>query len=347
MTSDPVARFLASRNQNQAVSARIRPMGTGELIDNSIRIYRKFGYLFLRTAAIPSLLCLASVSFVDSYVLPGLMRSDDQGNFVTHLGNVSGALGMSVFVGGPLFLAGLAYLTGVIVGIVADWMVGNVVYPEASHAASIRALPRMMFNMFREFVFALSGLVIATAVLLAGEWLASVTPDSEFFSGILVLIGILGEVAGFAVAVWFIARSALVAPVTILEGLSGRAAAKRSNELARPKINLGSQVPRLTTTYFFSVMISGLLWIGITVSFRLLGISGFVAGLARSSAVGHLIRAAFAMLPLYCTFLVTLPIWANLVTLVYLDRRIRLDGLDIEILGRTLEKASRSSRFEL
>jgi hypothetical protein len=325
----------------------MRPMGTGELIDNSLRIYRKFGSLFLRTAAIPSLLCLASVSFVNSYVVPGLMRSDDQGNFVTHLGNVSVALGTSVLVGGPLFLAGLAYLTGAIVGIVADWMVGNVVDPQASHAASLRALPRMMFNLFREFVIALSGSLIATTVILTGEWLASVTPDSEFFSGIIVLIGVFGEFAGIAVGVWFISRSALVAPVTILEGLSGQAAAKRSTELARPKTNLQSQVPRLTSTYFFALVISGLIWVGITMSFRILGISGFIAELAGGSAPGHLFRAAFNMIPLYCTFLVALPIWANLVTLVYLDRRIRFDGLDIEILGRTLEKASRSSRFEL
>src|ERR1700735_1411383 len=108
VTSDPVFRYLSQRGAKFDRKNRMRIMNSSEVLDMALRIYQRLGLTFLRLTVVPALLCLASIGFVQNYVLPGLFMTKNNGAPGQVLADVAGALGMAVFVGGPLFLLGVS-----------------------------------------------------------------------------------------------------------------------------------------------------------------------------------------------------------------------------------------------
>jgi hypothetical protein len=44
---------------------------------------------------------------------------------------------------------------------------------------------------------------------------------------------------------------------------------------------------------------------------------------------------------------VLIPVWCTTTTILYFERRIRLEGYDIELLARDMVRSRKESRFEL
>lgn len=321
-------------------------MTTGEIVDTSLRLYQRLGMTFLRVSAVPALLCLASIAFLGAFVLPGLFANDN-GSFVTHLGEVGLALSLGLLIGGPLFLSGLAYDTGVVVSLVSDWLLGNAVDINAAEETARRTMPRLLLVQMRELLLAFSGVVAATAIIALGEWVSTVTPESDFWAGIIALLGVVGLIVGIVFFLWIVARDGIVAPVTILENLGPADAGKRSRDLLKraPFHPSGTGVmwALYALLFFFALVMLG----GIYGSARLTGLDDAIDRLTSGILFGPLIQQAFDLLPWFLTIWTLLPVWATTATILYFDRRVRLEGFDIEVLGRDLAHNAPTSRLQL
>lgn len=319
-------------------------MKTGEIVDNALRTYQRLGVTFLRLTAGPALLCLAASAFVLNYVLPGLLTTRNANDFLYQVGEVFVALTLALFIGGPLFLIGLSYTTVLVVSLTSDDVMGNKPDTDAALKMARQRLWTLFRLNMRELLSSLSGVFISTIVMLLGAFIADRTPDTDVTAGLVSLVGVLGLFAGFFVFLFFIGRDALAPAAVVLENLNPAQAAARSRDLQRNHAIQGSGAWPILSVYLLLGFVSLVLLLGMYTIQEFLPFEGgrFLGGLP----FGALWTEAYELLPLFITLWTVTPIWASVVTVSYYDRRIRLEGFDIEVLAKEITHG-RSSRFDV
>ena len=333
MTSDPVARYLSQRGAKFDRKNRLRIMNSSEVLDTALRIYQRLGLTFLRITVAPALLCLAAVGFVQNFVLPGLFLTKSNGSPTQMISDVAGALALAVFVGGPLFLLGISYSSSAVVHLVSDYMIGNNPDPDAAAISARSVLPRLFLVNLKELCLSLSGIIVSTAIMAAGGYMAAVTPDSDSSAGAVATIGILAMIAGIVIFLYFIACDALAAPIAVLEGLGPRKVSKRSRQLLKRVGYHPSGTGTVWSAFFLIAFIALVLEVGLLFFSEILNLPDRLASLLSSVPGEPLFLRAFDLVPSYLVLWTLTPVWATVITIVYYERKIRLEGFDIDALA--------------
>lgn len=317
----------------------------------ALKIYRQFGWTFLRSTVVPSIFCLSSIAFVLSYVLPSLATTKDASSVTTQMSEVVANLGLGLIVGGPLFLIGIGYTSSVVVRLVSDFLVGNPVNLEAAQKEAIKLTPKLFLINLWELFVSLSGIVISVGMMLIGGWVSSVTPETDAWAGVLVAIGSLGLVAGFAVALGVVGNHALSPAIAVIEGpntekMSARATAKRSRSLIKQVPFHGSGWGTVINLYALLALLAGIEFSGIYASAAILGLRGHLETVFAGLPFSGLLLTGADLIPAFFVVWTLIPIWATTMTIVYYDRRIRIEGFDIEALASEISQGGRANRFD-
>jgi hypothetical protein len=295
----------------------LRPRSTSELVDATFQLVRPHYVPLLVLSAIlvaPSLL----VSVLAHEVLVGLST--------VGIGTRSPqALGPQLVAGAGLFAAYLWYtvVDGAVVWYAARAYLGE---PVEAGVALRRALSRagalmgtsllrLLYIMAVVFVpTVLVGVVVGVVAAFAGLGARS----SQQGSGTMIALGGLGVLLVLGVIAWALvvfARYVVAPAVVMMEDRGGMAALRRSAELM-----VGA---RTRTALLFVLVIAIYVALSLLVTVPL----GLFKSTVLSTLAGTLVRAA-----LY-------PLFAALVTLIYYDRRIRKEALDIELMSGSLGTA--------
>jgi hypothetical protein len=86
---------------------------------------------------------------------------------------------------------------------------------------------------------------------------------------------------------------------------------------------------------------------GITGCLSIAGYPENIRGLIGGWPFSPVLVEALGVLPYFLVIWTLMPLWAIATTIIYYDRRIRLEGYDIEALAEDVWRADRSRRFEL
>ncbi|MDR3687857.1 MAG: hypothetical protein P4L46_00660 [Fimbriimonas sp.] len=341
VTSDPVARYLTQRGAKYDRKNRMRPMSTGEMLDTALRIYQRLGLTFLRMTVPAALLCLAAVGFVQNYVAPDLFTTQGSGSGADVIGEVAAALAMAVFMGGPLLLLGWSYSSSLIVHLVSDYLLGNNPDPDAASQTARAVLPRLFVVNLKELVLSVSGIVVSTLIMGVGGVIAKTSPDTDATAGVVTAIGVLAILPGIFAFLYFAAHDALAAPVAVIEGARSREASKRSRALLkRSGYHLGG-TGTIWALYLLLTVIALVLEWGIYAFVLLLGIRDHLAALLSFLPGEALFLQAFDLAPSFLVIWTLVPVWASVVTIVYYERRVRLEGFDIDVLASEITDENR------
>jgi len=322
-------------------------MSTNEMMDMALKVYQRLGLTFLRLTIVPAVFCLGGLAFVTNFVLPELMLTSDTQNLGVQLGEVIAALALAVFVGGPVFLTGLSYTTAVVVQLVSNFMVGHPVDEEHAQRIAREALPRMVWVNLRVLLVSLSGVLASTALMMAGAVLERVTPESSALAGVVAVVGILGLVVGFLVFLYVVSYHALAAPVAVIERAKAKLATKRSKELLS---KAGYHQPGTNTVWSLYVLIAFAALImsgGLAIMANLLKLGEVVGSFVNDLALKRLILVLMDLIPPYLVVWTLMPVWATTITILYYERRIRLEGYDIEALAAEIPRRDHASRFDV
>lgn len=347
MTSDPVERFFVERAARLNRRARLKTMSSGEAIDIAVRIYQQLGWTFLKSTILPALFVVAALAFVKDYVLPSFFSTKDAASLTTQYGEVAFAIGLAILVGGPLVIIGVSMTTAIVTQLVSDYMLGNVPSLDGATRAAVRTLPTLIAVHFWEFLLACSGILAAFALSILSSTLDKTTGQENITAGIVALSAMMGFAAGGLIFLVVVSRHALAAPVAVLEGLKPRAAAKRSVELLRGSGPIVSGYGHIWSLYIVLFFVSFLMAAGLSGFLSLIGFESFTASLFDDLPYGGLLIKAVGLIPLMIWVWTMVPIWATSVAIVYYDRRIRLEGYDIEALAADVWRTDRQTRFEL
>jgi hypothetical protein len=321
-------------------------MNPTEVFNAALRVYRQLGWTYLRLTLVPSTFCLAGVAFVLEYVIPSLFFTHNAQNTGAQLGEAAGALALAICVGGPLFLIGFSYTSALVISLTSDYMLGNPVSPERAVASARGNFGALMVVAVRELGLASIGAVLGSILMGVGALLSSGSSASTV-GGLLFVIGILGIFVGIAMFIYVITIHSLAPAVIQLEGLGGTKASKRSAYLLKSQLNHPSGTPNFAVCMFYICFAACVEFAGLYAILQMLQAAEHVQGFLSGIPFEGLFISAYSLVPPFVTLWTLLPIYATCVTLVYYERRIRLEGLDIEILAAETQPGLASNRFDV
>lgn len=180
-----------------------------------------------------------------------------------------------------------------------------------------------------------AGLVVVVSQAVLGRQISMeqawqrLRPHVGSVIGASVLVGLLClllavTLIGIPAAVYFYVVFSFVAPVIVLEGRGVRDALSRSRALIRGAWlhTFGVLLLAAVVTTFIS------LTIGLVLAAAGLSGGGLTPGLVAGAGVGEIFRSATAAI---IAGAVVAPVSAGVIALLYIDRRIRLERLDVEL----------------
>jgi hypothetical protein len=309
----------------------LAPMGAGDLLDRTIRLYRRHFLTLIRTAAPPVVIAtVGSVLWVICFRAIPLTESGVR--LVLYV--IGAGLGVLLRLSGPFFLL-------IVLGGAARNLVAHLLWQEPVNARTVYRNVRarfwglfgaMMLTALCAFVVGsvtFGGLFIAVALTLGvvGLFLAA-GPASTLISLIAVLLVLLYGLVALLFFFWVLGHLAYVPQVMMIEGQGVFDAVSRSVTLARGNARRLLAMFLFTTFATYSALMLLMIPLGLFVWTN--GISPF--DLMRAD--GPVWYAIGRQVVWEVSSILLMPVWMLGLSLLYVDERVRHEGYDIELLAR-------------
>lgn len=294
----------------------IRPLRLGEVLDGAFKLF---------VANWRTILLVAGIFIVPLQLLAGYLQRDLLGaGFLEIMTDPSAAQTFFETGGGPsedlaLLIGALDGLlvTPLVTGAVAAVVGASYLGQELGVGGALGAAARRWWALILSWVLLL--VAVAVPFFVAGGLIA-VGAVAGLPVVVTVLVGILVVALSATVALGLGALFAAVVPAIVLEGLGPIAGIRRSVGLLRPRV-----LPVVGTVVVTFLLV-------MAVSLALGGIPQTVGMLM--GGLGWVLVAIGGIL----ASLVTTPLYAIVLTLLYFDGRVRHEGLDLQLaadgLGR-------------
>ena len=299
------------------MTAALRPMSTGELLDRTFGLYKRHFLLFVGIAVpAPSIvvLLILLLSIADS--LPG-MKSP----FFGAIAALSVTL-MVILVSIALLL-GFALTNAATIRAVAALHLSKPTGIRQSYAELRGHYWRIVGVFFSVAIRVFGGsmllyfasVMVALMAAGAGRLLGS--------AGIVigVILAIASVIGGILLALTLFVRYSLAVQACVIEDITGKQALKRSVSLATGSRN------RILTVYVLFSVISSAVW----------GCLGLLAALCGDFIHAPQLISALEALASFLTLVLTMPLATVAMSLVYYDERVRKEGYDLQVLIAGLE----------
>ena len=305
------------------------PLGTGDLIDRAVRLYRRHLFTLMRIAAPP--VVVSAIGWVLwTIATRQVFSTPDTATLLFYILLIFVAL--VLVVGGHIF--SLIVMGGASRNLVTHLLWGEPVLVRTTYAA-VRSrfwsllgatLLVVMWLGLAMMVASTAGYFIAIILIFVGVFLAQVAPP-----WLIVIVAIVGSLLALAVSLWlffFMAgKVAYVPQVLLVEGKRVFEAIGRSFSLAR------GNVRRLMAMTFFITFAtySALMLLVIP-----LGWYGYLNGVSpepwNASQWPVWYAIGYSVLEPLSSILLA-PVWMLGMSLLYVDERVRHEGYDIELMA--------------
>lgn len=322
-------------------------MTATEVIDFSMRVYQNLGWLILKLTAVPSAFGFAGIAFLYWIVLPKLGVTSDASSMRTQVAEGALTLVVAFAVAVPIAMIGFSISSAIIVKLVASFIEGSLPNPDSAVQAAKRAFwPTLKLTMFESLV-GCSGIVGSTLLLMLSALLDSQSPDNKAMSGLVSAIGAFGFLFSLLIFLAVVGRHALSGPIVVLEGRGAIESARRSAHLMKGNASHLSGYASVWIAFFLIAFLSVVLLPAFVGLLGLVDLEALIANFSGIPILGEALSELLAMAPFFLFVWVAVPIWCTTTAILYFERRIRIEGYDIETLARDMVRNRKESRFEL
>jgi hypothetical protein len=292
----------------------LRPLGVGEILDGAFASIRRNPKAILGMAAVVmTLSAVISATITRTLLNLGGLNLPSPGQTLTQ-SQATHLVGRFVAVALPAFgLTGLltflvqAILAGLLAPVIARGVSGQQISAADAWRATRPRLPSLLLATLLVLLAGLGPLLILG--LLVGIAVLAGAPPAVY--AVLVVLGLVALV----LTVWFSTMLSLVTPAVVLENRSpGRALARSW---------------RLVTRSFWRVFgITLLAGIIVAIAGGILQLPFTFLGLGAGSGIGGIVITVIGTI---AAGTVTRPITAGVTILLYVDMRMRKEGLDLAL----------------
>ncbi len=282
-----------------AAPPRLRILALGDLLDETVRLYRRDFVRFVGVAAlatVPILVVQMASAFLQTRTLTPFLRS-------------SGSSSPDPSVYGPIMLQSAVQIGGaVIAGIMTMLMVGALAYVAGTSYLGQPATMGQGYRLaLRRFPVMLgAGALIGLILLLLGVFT------------LIPCIGWLGGPA--AIAFVLVNSSLLLLPVIMLEGHGVRTSLRRTWALS--KSQFWRVLAIAVIMYLFNLAVIG-------------GPASVVSVLVAVTLENTILASVISLVMSALVSLIFTPLWSVCQTLLYYDARVRREAFDLELIAGT------------
>ncbi len=291
----------------------LRPLGLGEIYDGAFRAVRSNPRVMFGVSAVVVAVAVVVQVVAQALALGPLLSTLENPDLGAAEFDVAGAVSAYLAYSGTVVVAALAVsiLSGLLIISVSRSVIGETV-----SIAEFWALARGRVWRLLGLTLVLTG-AVAVAV---GIWIALLvaTVMAEQWAA-LAAVGILGGLALVGAALWFSVRTLLSTPALVLENLGVFAGLARGWRLSR------GSFWRLLGIWFLTQLIVGFVSQVIVAPPTML-----VTALVDNPLTDPVALLVTALTTLVAQCL-TVPFVAGVTALLYIDLRIRREGLDVEL----------------
>ncbi|MEH0512360.1 MULTISPECIES: glycerophosphoryl diester phosphodiesterase membrane domain-containing protein [unclassified Streptomyces] len=301
----------------------LRPLGVGEILDGAVATMRAHWRTVLGIS-----LTVAIVTEVFIVLLQGLILND--ATDTAALGDPSAtadeqlnAMGDAMRASGPVLLIsliGTVVATALLTTVTSRAVLGKTVTLKEAWRDARPQLPRLFGLIFLLMLIA-AGIVL---VCLLPGILASAAGNSDGGAA-LKAFGILGSIV---LVLWLLIRFCLASPALMLEKQGIKKALGRSAKLTR-----GSWW-RVFGIQLLALLIANIIAMIVVVPFALLGAAlsdGGISGMVEASSDYGWTYLIVSGIGSVIGSMITFPIAAGVIVLLYIDQRIRREALDLDL----------------
>jgi hypothetical protein len=304
----------------------LRPVAVGEILDGAFTSIRRNPKATIGIAAIV-LTISAVITTVLEYALlrqPGL-SSSSQSLTAAQLGQLLGAVGITALVAVVLAIFVQLLLTGILTAVIGRSVLGHRI--TAGEAWQI-ARPRLP---------ALLGASVLAFLAVIGPWLALglvilVLAVAHAPGGLIALLAVVGLIAALIFDVLLYVRFSMSAPVVVLERQGPVAALGRSWRLVQGSFWRVFGILLLTAVIvLIAASVLRLPFSIISGAFSRGGSGNPLGGADFLTAAGHpgLLALIITAIGSIIAGAITQPVSAGVTVLLYVDLRMRREGLDL------------------
>jgi hypothetical protein len=224
-------------------------------------------------------------------------------------------------------------LTGLLTVVIGRGVLGHKVSMGEAWRIALPRLPAIL------------GAVVLTALCIIGPWVVVavlvVVLALAHINAAAIAVGVLGGIAAICLTIWFSIMLRLATPAVVLERQGPARALARSWQLVRRSFwrVLGIMLLAAIVVGFASFVLQ----VPFTIVEAIAGGSGGIFGLAGHRAVAAVIIGAVGSV---VAGAVTRPISAGVTVLLYLDMRMRKEGLDLALQAAAGGQQMTGDEFE-
>ena len=323
--------------------AMLRPLTSSEVLDAGTQIYRRIARHVLPKTLAASSLCAAAFVFCTTFILPNLFVTTTTSTGAEQFTEAAMAILVTLLVGGPLFIVGLANATGPVIRMASDCMMGDepkLRSAELEGSASVHTLTGVLFGVILRAAWIPALGLIAMALSVFADSLPS---QFQMFGALPAILGIGGLAASFFMVPYVIHRTALAPVICIVEGQTGGRAVKRAGHLMSQDKSLSSPLGASVSFFFMAIFVYGAVSLGVYGFLQFLNIADFLTSFTTEPWAITLIRGVTDAIPLWVSLWLIVPFWGSVITALYYDRRVRHEGFDIKTLNEDIAHADRQT----
>ena len=295
----------------------LRPLGLGEILDGTMKSVRFNPKVTFGLTAVVVTVCVAVATLLTQY-LSGFFMTDLRRwlGFTDSSGDSLAVLLVSEYASAPLLAIATPLLNGLLIVAVSKAVLGQKVsVGEVVRSGRVWAV--LGFSLLVALGSAVVGAAFFGVVVALGRVGGGATVAA-------VIVGILGGLALVAASVWLAVRTLLVPPALMLEDAKFGATVARAWRLTR------GSFWRLLGIYLLVALMLSVLVSVVSVPLTMVGTFLAVAGTTWAS----LLVNAVNMVLMYT---ITIAFEAVVVALLYIDVRMRREGLDLELARAAAE----------
>ncbi|MBL8059964.1 MAG: hypothetical protein JNK63_04515 [Chthonomonas sp.] len=307
----------------------LRPMTSGEILNLTTMAFREIGMAILRPTFSAATLVYVAFMMMTQLILPQMFTTRAPHSVSSQVSEVATTVVLGIFTALPILVIGLSIIITHSVHATADYVSNRWVHEGERQARSDQSLKLTMWLTLRTLVFACSGLLITLFLLLASALLNDIRPDLSAVAG---GIAIFSSVVALAIFLYVLVRHSLAPAAALLENAPNHEAPRRSIQLLRTYRGAGSGDDSIVAIGLSLTLLGLCFWGGIEAIYGTLGVIPWLTNVLGRHWWGEIAMSLATGLPYLFAFWVIVPIYSVGTTLVFFERKIRLEGYDISLL---------------
>ena len=161
------------------------------------------------------------------------------------------------------------------------------------------------------------------------------------------LFAVLGLIAGFIMVPVVMSRLSLAPAIAAIEGVRPKTAMQRSKTLMAKSRHIPSGYDTLLNLWVVSILVALVLWVGFYSAFGMSGLTDLITSFGGRTVLWSLLAETLLTLPTFLAVWLLVPFMTCCVTVLYYDRRVRLEALDIEAMAHDVLKGTQEADLRL